>query len=45
MKSTSPGVEATSRAELRQAVEAGLEAETFTVIAARIDRRAYDGRF
>jgi hypothetical protein len=33
------------RAELRQAVEAGLEADTFTLIAARIDRQAYDGRF
>lgn len=39
------GVDVTNRAELRQAVEAGLEAETFTVIAAHIDRGAYDGRF
>lgn len=34
-----------SRAELRAALEAGLEAETFTVIAAEIDRKSYDGRF
>ncbi|ETX29808.1 thiamine pyrophosphate-binding protein [Roseivivax isoporae] len=34
----------TSREALRAALEAALEAETFTVIAAEIDRRAYDGR-
>jgi acetolactate synthase-1/2/3 large subunit len=39
------GIDATSRDELRQAVEEGLEADTFTVIAAQIDRQAYDGRF
>jgi hypothetical protein len=33
------------RAELRQAVERGLDAETSTLIAADIDRRAYDGQF
>ena len=38
------GVDVANRAELRQAVEAGLEAETFTLIAAHIDRGAYDGR-
>lgn len=39
------GVDATSRVELRAAVEAGLDAETFTLVAAHIDRQAYDGRF
>jgi acetolactate synthase-1/2/3 large subunit len=39
------GVDATSRAELRAAVEAGLDAETFTLVAAHIDRQAHDGRF
>ncbi len=39
------GVDVASRAELRQAVEEGLAAEIFTVIAAHIDRGAYDGRF
>ncbi len=39
------GVDVRSRAELRRAVEGGLEAETFTVIAAQIDRGSYDGRF
>ncbi len=39
------GIDVNSRAELRQAVEEGLSAETFTVIAAQIDRAAYDGRF
>lgn len=34
----------TTRAELRAALSAGLEADTFTVIAAKIDRGAYDGR-
>jgi acetolactate synthase-1/2/3 large subunit len=41
----SPGDDATSRAALRRAVEEGLEADTFTVIAAQIDRGSYDGRF
>jgi acetolactate synthase-1/2/3 large subunit len=39
------GIDARSRAELRQAVEEGLNADTFTVIAAHIDRGVYDGRF
>jgi len=39
------GIDVSSRADLRQAVEAGLNAETFTVVAAHIDRGAYDGRF
>jgi acetolactate synthase-1/2/3 large subunit len=39
------GVDVQSRADLRQAVEEGLAADTFTVIAAHIDRGAYDGRF
>ncbi|MEE8506137.1 MAG: thiamine pyrophosphate-dependent enzyme, partial [Kiloniellales bacterium] len=39
------GIDARSRADLRQAVEEGLAADTFTVIAAPIDRGAYDGRF
>ncbi|MEO9518299.1 MAG: thiamine pyrophosphate-binding protein [Paracoccaceae bacterium] len=34
----------TSRAELRTALDAAMAAETFTVIAAMIDRGAYDGR-
>ena len=34
----------TSRAELTTALEAAQSAETFTVIAAVIDRGAYDGR-
>ncbi len=38
------GIDVANRTELRQAVEAGLNAETFTVIAAHIDRGAYDGR-
>ena len=33
-----------SRAELRAALEAGLAADRFTVIAAEIERGAYDGR-
>ena len=39
------GVDVKDRAALRQAVEEGLAAETFTVIAAQIDRGSYDGRF
>ncbi|ETX16343.1 acetolactate synthase [Roseivivax halodurans JCM 10272] len=38
------GATVTSRAELEAALEAALAASTFTVIAAEIDRRAYDGR-
>ncbi|GAB5449619.1 thiamine pyrophosphate-binding protein [Gymnodinialimonas sp.] len=38
------GVAASNRAELRVAIEDALEAETFTVIAAEIDRGGYDGR-
>ncbi|EPX79277.1 thiamine pyrophosphate-binding protein [Litoreibacter arenae] len=34
----------TSRTELRDALTAAMRAETFTVIAAVIDRKAYDGR-
>ncbi len=34
----------TTRAELRTALEAGLRADRVTVIAAIIDRKAYDGR-
>jgi acetolactate synthase-1/2/3 large subunit len=39
------GIDARSRADLREAVEEGLNANTFTVIAAHIDRGVYDGRF
>lgn len=38
------GVTVTDRAGLRAALEAGMAADTFTVIAAKIDRRSYDGR-
>lgn len=38
------GVDVRSRAELRAALNDALEADTFTVIAAHIDREAYDGR-
>ncbi|MEO0389581.1 MAG: thiamine pyrophosphate-binding protein [Pseudomonadota bacterium] len=38
------GVDVRSRAELRAAISDALEARTFTVIAAHIDRGAYDGR-
>lgn len=38
------GVTVGDRAALRAAMEAALAAETFTVIAAEIDRQAYDGR-
>lgn len=38
------GFDARNRAELRTALDAALGADTFTVIAARIDRGAYDGR-
>jgi acetolactate synthase-1/2/3 large subunit len=34
----------TSAPELEAALRAALAARTFTVIAAEIDRRAYDGR-
>jgi hypothetical protein len=34
-----------NRADLRDAVAEGLAAETFTLVAAHIDRQAYDGRF
>ena len=33
-----------NRAELRTALETAMQAETFTVIAAEIDREGYDGR-
>jgi acetolactate synthase-1/2/3 large subunit len=39
------GLDVRSRAELRRALSQGLAAETFTVIAAQIERGAYDGRF
>ncbi|MFK7764811.1 MAG: thiamine pyrophosphate-dependent enzyme, partial [Roseobacter sp.] len=38
------GVDVTNRAELSTALEAALKADRFTVIAAHIDRGAYDGR-
>ena len=38
------GVDVDNRADLAQAVRDGLAADTFTVIAAHIDRIAYDGR-
>lgn len=38
------GYTVTSRAELRDALTAAMQAETFSVIAAIIDRKAYDGR-
>jgi len=38
------GVRVTSRAELRAALEQAQTADTFTVIAAEIDRGSYDGR-
>ena len=38
------GHRVTSRGELREALEAALEAPRFTVIAAEIERGAYDGR-
>jgi acetolactate synthase-1/2/3 large subunit len=39
------GIDVRDRDALRQAVAQGLSAETFTLIAAHIDRQAYDGRF
>ena len=38
------GVAVNDRAALAEAVSAGLKAETFTIVAARIERKAYDGR-
>lgn len=38
------GVTVQNRAELRVAIEDALEADTFTVIAAEIDKGGYDGR-
>ncbi|SEK81876.1 acetolactate synthase-1/2/3 large subunit [Roseovarius azorensis] len=38
------GVRVTNRAELRAALEAAQKADTFTVIAAEIDRGSYDNR-
>ncbi len=38
------GVSVTNRADLRAALEAAQQADTFTLIAAEIDRGAYDGR-
>ncbi len=39
------GVAVDTREALRTAVAEGLAADTFTIIAASIDRKAYDGRF
>jgi acetolactate synthase-1/2/3 large subunit len=39
------GVTATNRAELEAAIAEGLEADTYTMIACPIGRKAYDGRF
>ncbi|MEL6689104.1 MAG: thiamine pyrophosphate-binding protein [Pseudomonadota bacterium] len=39
------GATVTSKAELEAALEAAQEADTFTVIAALFDRKAYDGTF
>ena len=39
------GVAVSNRADLHQAVVDGLSAETFTLIAAKIGPKAYDGRF
>jgi len=39
------GVTATNRGDLEDAIKAGLEADTFTLIACPIGRKAYDGRF
>ncbi|MCH9000260.1 MAG: thiamine pyrophosphate-binding protein, partial [Proteobacteria bacterium] len=39
------GVDVDNRAALGRAVTEGLTADTFTLIAARIERQAYDGRF
>jgi len=38
------GITVNNRTDLRKAVEDGLKADTFTLIAAEIDRKAYDGR-
>lgn len=38
------GVDVDNRADLSQAVREGLAADTYTVVAAHIDRTAYDGR-
>lgn len=38
------GIAVTSRAELREALMQAMDASTFTVIAAMIDRQGYDGR-
>ncbi len=38
------GVTVDNRADLRAALTDGMAADTFTVIAAKIDRRSYDGR-
>ena len=39
------GIKVTDRAALADAVKSGLQADTFTVIAAEIGAKAYDGRF
>lgn len=39
------GHRVTNEAELRKALQAAQTADTFTVIAAEIERKAYDGRF
>ncbi len=38
------GVTVTNRAELRTALEAAMQSDTFTIIAAEIERGGYDGR-
>jgi acetolactate synthase-1/2/3 large subunit len=38
------GVTVDNRADLRAALHAAMQADRFTVIAAAIDRRSYDGR-
>ncbi|MEM1236903.1 MAG: thiamine pyrophosphate-dependent enzyme, partial [Pseudomonadota bacterium] len=38
------GASVSSKAELEDALKAALEADTFTVIAAEIDRKSYDGK-
>lgn len=39
------GVTVTNRGDLENAIKAGLEVDTFTIIACPIGRKAYDGRF
>ena len=39
------GVTATDRESLENAITEGLDADTYTLIACPIGRKAYDGRF